>query len=194
MKKLFIAWLMIAFVLIPLKSADMSLAVYSQIGKTIVNKWNAVPVDTSVIQSWHNNYSGYFFQLLLHVRKARLGIEYAKNTFYDYYVLIREASLAHTQLGGGDTYIPGRVLALIQYNLKHGLLAEAGFGTYLKKHELGRSEESHYTGMMFSLRYHFMERNSNFEIPVFIRADINFKEGTPIAISAGFGVVFKINI
>ncbi len=186
--KLLLFLIFTVIITVPLKSVHMSIGIHGQFGKTILYKWDYIDYQVENLGKWNPTFSGYYGQLLFHLKKIRLGIEYGRSRYYKYEGSTKVSfSSTYTY---SSTYEAQRVLILGGFPVKKFRI-QTGVGIHIGEPEFTLGEiKKFYPAIMVSGSYP-VKITSFLTLPISVRIDYHGMYGKPIALSLSTGLVIR---
>ena len=186
--KLLLFFIIAITMTVPLKGIHISIGIHGQFGKTMLYKWDYIDYQVENLGKWNPTFSGYFGQLLFHLKKIHLGVEYGRSRFYSYEGFTKR-SPGWTQTFT-STYEAQRVLFLGGFPVKKFWI-QVGAGIHIGEPEFTLGEKKKlYSAVMVSGSFPF-KITSFLTLPVSVRLDYHGMYGKPIALSLSTGLVFR---
>lgn len=164
------------------KDSKLKIGVLGSAGFTIVDLTKASGYDEPILTNWGTFHYQFDLQATYKIGLLELGLEVGYNKLYWYYLRIPYG----TQTIYRERHINTvNIYGLIQHTRPNAIFLQAGAGVHFFK-------DGTVLGFMSTAGYEF-RLSDKLSAPLFIRIDLIMGDGTPIPISLGAGIRYKLS-
>jgi hypothetical protein len=163
------------------KENKLKIGVQGGAGFTIVDLAKASGYDEPILTNWGTFHYKFNLQALYKVGMIELGLEVGYNDLYWYYLRIPYGD----QTIYRENYVHTvNIYGLLQHTMPNAIFLQAGAGIHI-------FDDGSTLGLMGAAGYD-IRLTDKLSIPLFLRLDVIFGDGTPIPISAGAGIRYHM--